>query len=72
MPRQSCSRRWKPTSILSTVAKYAAGREKDRAFGRAAFQRGLARATVVVERLDLTPLAAEQRQLIAALIRVDA
>ena len=54
------------------VAKYAAGREKDRAFGRTAFQSGLAVPEQVLERAVAAPLDEEHRKRIAAMIRADA
>ncbi len=54
------------------VSKYAAGREKDRRFARAAFRHRLARPEVVVERLASAALSPERRELIASLIRADA
>jgi hypothetical protein len=53
------------------VAKYAAAREKDRDFGRAAFRHGLARPEVVLERLRETAMKTEQRDLAAAMVRAD-
>lgn len=54
------------------VAKYAAGREKDFAFGRTAFQSGLAVPERVLERVARAPLDEEHRRRIAALIRANA
>ena len=53
------------------VAKYAAGREKDRDFGRAAFRHRMAQPQVVIERLAATRLPPERRELVAALVRAD-
>jgi hypothetical protein len=54
------------------VSKYAAGREKDGEFARAAFRHGLARPELVAERLRETPL--DPARLAAALdaVRADA
>lgn len=53
------------------VSKYAAGREKDRDFGRAAFRHKLARADTVLMRLDDTSLPPGRKELVRAFIRAD-
>jgi hypothetical protein len=53
------------------VAKYAAGRDKDRAFGRTAFETGLAVPEQVLERVTTAPLDERNRTRIAAMIRAD-
>ena len=53
------------------VSKYAAGRDKDRDFGRAAFRYELARAEDVLSRLDDAPLPAERKEIVRALVRAD-
>jgi hypothetical protein len=54
------------------VAKYAAGRDKDRAFGRTAFESGLALPEKVLERTATAPLDDAQRARVAAMVRADA
>jgi hypothetical protein len=51
------------------VAKYAAAREKDLEFGRAAFRHQLATPSVVIERLENTSLPPEQKAHAAMLVR---
>jgi hypothetical protein len=53
------------------VAKYAAAREKDRDFARAAFRHGLARPELVLERLRETEMEVGHRDLAAAMVRAD-
>jgi hypothetical protein len=53
------------------VAKYAAGRDKDRDYVRSAAKHGLADKPTLLERLSVTPLAEEQRARIARQIESD-
>jgi hypothetical protein len=53
------------------VSKYAAGRDKDRVFGRCAFRNGMARSEIVVERLALVGLAADRAAAIAGAVAAD-
>jgi hypothetical protein len=50
------------------IAKYAAGREKDLEFAAAAIRHGLADQATLLLRLDLAPIASEQRRVIAGFI----
>jgi hypothetical protein len=53
------------------VSKYVALREKDVEFVRVAIQHALVDRTVLLDRLEVTPVAAGQRALIASLIARD-
>jgi hypothetical protein len=53
------------------VSKYAAGREKDRAFVKAAIAHGMVERTTLLRRLESTPLAPERRRLVVAQIEGD-
>jgi len=53
------------------VSKYAAGREKDRTFVRAAIRHGLALEPVLLERLAEAPLPDARRQVLATAVRAD-
>lgn len=53
------------------VAKYAAARDKDREFARAAFRHGLAKPALLLERLRQTEMPGEKRKLAEALVRAD-
>lgn len=53
------------------IAKYAAGREKDLDFTGALVRHGMVRREVLEERLVLTPVEAQLRELVAARIRRD-
>lgn len=53
------------------ISKYVAGREKDRAYVRAAVRHRLADRATLLERLERTPVDPEQRQHVRALIDVD-
>jgi hypothetical protein len=54
------------------VSKYAAGRDKDRDFGRAAFQHRLARPETVLERLAQTSLEPARLSAAQDAVRADA
>lgn len=54
------------------AAKYVAGRDKDRDFGRAAFRHGMARPPLVIERISSVSIAPAIRELAAGLVRADA
>jgi hypothetical protein len=54
------------------VSKYAAGREKDREYVRAAFRHGLVREETVLERLGQTPLERDRRRQIEQQVQQDA
>jgi hypothetical protein len=51
------------------VSKLAAGREKDLEFSRAALRQGLADHDTVVERLRLTEIEAERRDVLESMLR---
>ena len=53
------------------LSKYAAGREKDRLFTRAAAKHGLVRREVLTARLEALPGSSAQREIIAAAIARD-
>ncbi len=54
------------------VSKYVAGRPKDRDYVRVALRQALVEASVLLERLALTPIDAEARDRIARQIEADA
>jgi hypothetical protein len=54
------------------ISKYAAARDKDHAFARAALAHGLAVASILKERLQVTDLSPDRRDAIAARIDSDA
>lgn len=54
------------------VAKYVAGRDKDRDFGRTAFRHRLAEPAKVLERLACTTLDPRRSEAAAAAVRADA
>ncbi len=54
------------------VSKYAAAREKDRDFARAAFKHGLARPATVLERLAQTTLGLERMEAALSALSADA
>lgn len=54
------------------VSKYVAGREKDRAYVRAALAHGLVDVHEVIALLAVTPIDAKHRELLEGIVRADA
>lgn len=53
------------------LSKYAAGREKDRDYVRAAIRHGLVDCAILLDRLTVMPLDGERREALGALIQAD-